>query len=204
MKNYLSKNNRIIKEIVIKVKEKIGKTISTVIYIFILLPLIIALVRIAYQKVFYPEMIPDIFGYKMFVIFDENMDESLKYGDLVITYNKNLNDIKNSELIAYRNNFNTVTILPKENNTDRFEGAVVNRIPKLGSIMYYISKPIVIIIISCMILLIGGIWIFVAKKIDEKEYKKIKLKTVVNKQVENSKIIKDEQQKKEQKDLKMI
>ena len=106
----------------IKVKEKIGKTISTVIYIFILLPLIIALVRIAYQKVFYPEMIPDIFGYKMFVIFDENMDESLKYGDLVITYNKNLNDIKNSELIAYRNNFNTVTILPKENNTDRFEG----------------------------------------------------------------------------------
>lgn len=204
MKNYLSKNNRIIKEIVIKVKEKIGKTISTVIYIFILLPLIIALVRIAYQKVFYPEMIPDIFGYKMFVIFDENMDESLKYGDLVITYNKNLNDIKNSELIAYRNNFNTVTILPKENNTDRFEGAVVNRIPKLGSIMYYISKPIVIIIISCMILLIGGIWIFVAKKIDEKEYKKIKLKTVVNKQVENSKKIKDEQQKKEQKDLKMI
>lgn len=204
MKNYLSKNNRIIKEIVIKVKEKIGKTISTVIYIFILLPLIIALVRIAYQKVFYPEMIPDIFGYKMFVIFDENMDESLKYGDLVITYNKNLNDIKNSDLIAYRNNFNTVTILPKENNTDRFEGAVVNRIPKLGSIMYYISKPIVIIIISCMILLIGGIWIFVAKKIDEKEYKKIKLKTVVNKQVENSKKIKDEQQKKEQKDLKMI
>lgn len=188
----------------IKVKEKIGKTISTVIYILILLPLIIALVRIAYQKVFYPEMIPDIFGYKMFVIFDENMDESLKYGDLVITYNKNLNDIKNSELIAYRNNFNTVTILPKENNTDRFEGAVVNRIPKLGSIMYYISKPIVIIIISCMILLIGGIWIFVAKKIDEKEYKKIKLKTVVNKQVENSKKIKDEQQKKEQKDLKMI
>ena len=168
----------------IKVNRKVGKIIGNVIYVLILLPLIIVSARIAFQKVFYPEMIPDIFGYKMFVILDDNMDESLKYGDLVVTYNKKANDLKENELIAYRTDINTVTITSKNVNIDKFEGAVVNRIPKLGSVLYFISQPIVMLVISCIILSIGGVWIYFAKKLDEKDMKQIQLEISKMKEID--------------------
>ena len=77
MKYFVNKKHKKIKEKVIKVDRKVGKVIENVIYILILLPLVIASVHIAFQKIFYPEIIPDILGYKMFVILDENMDESV-------------------------------------------------------------------------------------------------------------------------------
>ena len=186
----------------IKVNKKVGKIIENVIYVLILLPLVIASVRIVFQKILYPEMIPDIFGYKMFVILDENMDESLKYGDLVITYNQNKDKIEGNNLIAYRNDTNLVTITSKNVKMDKYEGLVVNIIPKLGSLLYFISQPIAMVIISCIILAIGGVWIYIAGKIDNKETIELELeKTQKN---ETDKEEKTDRQKKDKKDSILI
>lgn len=156
-----------------KVRKNVGKIIRNVIYVLIIVPLIIASICIIYQKIFEPEKIPDIFGIKMFVVFYENTDESLEYGDLVITYNQAKDKIKANSIIVYRNDIDVVTISSKYANMDKFEGVVVKRIPKLGSVMYFISRPLVIIIISCIILIIGSICTSFARKLDEKEIETI-------------------------------
>ena len=75
-------------------KNNFRKSIGDVIFILVFIPLAIASIRIVYQKFFEPEKIPDIFGYKMFVVFDDSMDESLEYGDLVITFNEIKDSLK--------------------------------------------------------------------------------------------------------------
>lgn len=145
--------------------EKIG----SIILILLIIPLAIATIRIIYQKIFEPEKIPDFFGYKMFVVFSDDMDVSLEYGDLVITYNQNKDEIKENSLVAFRNAKDLVSISSKNPNLDRFEGLVVHIIPKIGYILYLISRPINILAISCIILAIGGVCIYFAKKADERE-----------------------------------
>ena len=150
-------------------KNNFRKSIGDVIFILVFIPLAIASIRIVYQKFFEPEKIPDIFGYKMFVVFDDSMDESLEYGDLVITFNEIKDSLKVNSVIAYRNDSDRVTISSKNVNFDKVEGVVVFKIPKLGSILYVICQPFMIIIISCFILLIGEVCIYFAKKIDVKD-----------------------------------
>lgn len=190
-----------------KVNIRIGKIIENTIYILLIIPLAIITIRVSYQVIFLKDKIPDIFGYKLFFILDENMDETLNKGDLVITYDKNVNDIKENDVVAFRNGMNTVTIhkvhdIQEGNKTSldnserifimsvaqnetndakyvdgkKIEGLVVKRIPRLGAILYSISRPIAMLIISCVILGVGGIWIFIAGKIDEKEAKKLEQK----------------------------
>lgn len=182
--------------------KKAGKKIENTIYILLIILLAIITIRVSYQVIFLKDKIPDIFGYKLFFILDGNMDETLNKGDLVITYDKNINDIKKNDVVAFRNGMNTVTIhkvhdiqegnktsldnserifimnvAPNETNDAKYidgkkiEGLVVKKIPKLGSVLYSISKPIAMLIISCIILGIGSIWIFIAGKIDEKASK---------------------------------
>ena len=153
-------------------KINFGKKIGNVIFVLLFIPLAISSIRIAYQKFFEPEKIPDIFGYKMFVVFDDSMDELLEYGDLVITFNEIKDNLKEKSVIAYRNDSDRVTISSKNVNLDKVEGIVVFRIPKLGSILYVICQPYMIIIISCFIILIGGVFIYFAKKTDINEIKK--------------------------------
>ena len=185
-----------------KVIKNLKKLVEHLIYILILIPLIIVTIDVSYQVIFYPDKIPDIFGYKFFIIFDQYMDSSLKYGDLAITYNKQPEEIKTNDIIAFRNGANTVTInkvnkienqndiltfnmktLANETNDtndtktvseDKLEGLLVKRIPKLGGIIYFIQKPISMLIISCIILFVGGICIFIAGKLDEREEQKIR------------------------------
>ena len=80
-----------------KVIKNLKKLVEHLIYILILIPLIIVTIDVSYQVIFYPDKIPDIFGYKFFIIFDQYMDSSLKYGDLAITYNKQPEEIKTNE-----------------------------------------------------------------------------------------------------------
>ena len=44
------------------------------------------------------------------MIFDKYMDDSIEYGDLVVTKNIEANKLKTGNTIAFRNNMNTVTI----------------------------------------------------------------------------------------------
>lgn len=182
----------------------IGKTISDIIYVCILIPLTVIALHIAYQIISEPDKIPDIFGYKMFIILDDSMDESVEYGELIFTKNVYTNDLKKDDLIAFRNSMNTVTIhkiidieekIETENATnnrrtvktftmqtseneandtkfakdDRVEGIIIKKIPRIGSIIYFIQKPIATITICVIILIIGIIADFIAKKLDERE-----------------------------------
>lgn len=187
-------------------RKKVIRIVENIILTIIFVPLIIIAIRISYQSIFYPEKIPDIFGYKMFFIFDENMDQNLKYGDIAITYNKKVDDLKENNLIAFRNNMDTVTIhrinkITEEKNRDnkntkifimnavqnetidtkfvkeeKVEGVVVNRIPKIGVTIYFLQQPIVILVISFCIIAVGGVCIYFAGKLDKKEMQELEAK----------------------------
>lgn len=204
---------------VIKVRKKVGTIISNIIYIFILIPCAVAVIRISYQKIVSPDKIPDIFGWKLFIIFDENMAEEVEDGDLVFTKIVNTDELKVNDVIAFRNNANCVTIhkiskinnenahdksirkftlKAQENETadtkyiteEKVEGILKYRIPKLGSAIYFIQKPPVTIGISAVILVIGLIWICIARRLDKKETIKLEQEELDKK--------KKEQQLKEQ------
>lgn len=209
----------------IKVRKKVGTIISNIIYIFILIPCVVAVIRISYQKITSPDKIPDIFGWKLFMIFDENMAEEVKEGDLVFTKIVNTDELKVNDVIAFRNNVNCVTIhkiakinsenahdksirnftlKAQENETadtkyiteEKVEGILKCRIPKLGSAIYFIQKPPVTIGISAIIVVIGLIWICIARKLDKKET--LKLEQEESEKKEKEKQIKEEQYKEKQ------
>jgi len=179
-------------------------TIEDIIYICILAPLVFITLRIVFITLTQPNVIPDIFGFKIFMIFDDTMDESIKYGDLVITRNVNPQNLKVNDLMAFRNAMNTVTIKrinnineieefdkdTNENKTKKIflmnasenatsdiknvleenvEGLLVYKISKLGIIIYFIQQPLAMFGISCIILSMGLIWIYIAQQIDERE-----------------------------------
>ena len=104
MKNTIEKNskNNIIKKILL--------LLDDIIYYIILIPLSIVAILVVYQSIRYPDKIPDIFGYKLFMVLDPYMDDSAKFGDLAITKNVNPNDIEVNNVIAFRNETNTVTM----------------------------------------------------------------------------------------------
>ena len=107
-----NKNMTNVKESLDKINffRNIIRIIENLILIFCLILLVFITFHIVYQKIVYPDTIPDIFGYKMFMIFDDYMDESIEYGDLVITSNVNTNKLRKNDLIAFRNEMDTVTI----------------------------------------------------------------------------------------------
>jgi len=187
-----------------KTPVKIREIISDIIYICIIVPLIAIDIYITFQLIFEPDKIPDVFGYKMFIVLDESMDESIEYGDLVFTKNVCTNDLKTNDFIAFRNTMDTVTLhkiihvsekievdntindirtvktfemkaLENETNDtkyvkdNRVEGIVINKIPKIGAIIYYIQEPIITTIICVIIILIGIVADYIAKKLDERD-----------------------------------
>jgi len=201
----------------------IAKVIEDIIYICILIPLIIISLQIVWQLYNKPDEIPNIFGYKIFMIFDENMDKSVKYGDLVFTKNTNPNNLKLNDIIAYRNNMNTIAIhrildineqiknnketnseektrtFTMETNDSKFvnaqkvEGVLVYRIPRLGTVIYIIQHPLVIVAIESIILIIGIIWIYIAQELDKRDRRKLEIEQTQN-EVDTQK--KDKQQEK--------
>ena len=75
----------------IKTKEKGKKSITIwfiikkLIYFGIFIPLVIITSNIGYQLLVYPDKVPNIFGYKFFMMLNEQGDGYTEYGDLVFT-----------------------------------------------------------------------------------------------------------------------
>ena len=103
-----------------KKKEKklhINEILKRIIQIFeaiiddiVLVPLTIIAIILICQSIVNPDKVPNVFGYKIFMIMDENMDESLQYGDLVFTKNIVAEEVKIGDLVAFRNEQNKITI----------------------------------------------------------------------------------------------
>ena len=95
-----------------KATERIKQTtlLEDIIFYVIIIPLILISITIIWQRLTEPDKIPDILGYKMFVVLDGDMDQAIEYGDLIFTHNIAPENLEKNNLIAFRNNTNKVTI----------------------------------------------------------------------------------------------
>ena len=182
----------------IRKKQKVLFIIEDIIYYTILIPLIVITATILFQVITEPDKIPDIFGYKMFMVLDGNMDTSIEYGDLVFTKNICAHKLKVNDVVAFRNNTNKVTIhrisnkkIEEENITftmitaqnevgdtkyvkdEQVEGILIHRIPKIGLIILIIQEPAIMILIVSYILIIGFIVYYIAQELDKIDAEKL-------------------------------
>lgn len=179
-------------------KKSIGAIMGDVIFLVVLIPLLIITLMLIYQSITEPDKIPDIFGYKLFMILDENMEETLEYGDLIFTYNICADELKIGDIVAFRNAINTVTVhriegiseaedhskvfamKAQENETadtrnvkeEKIEGILKRRIPKIGLWIMIFQRPIVTLIVIGTILIIGLIAYCIAGILDENDRRK--------------------------------
>ena len=182
----------------IRKKQKVLFIIEDIIFYTILIPLIVITATILFQVITEPDKIPDIFGYKMFMVLDGNMDTSIEYGDLVFTKNICAHKLKVNDVVAFRNNTNKVTIhrisnkkIEEENITftmitaqnevgdtkyvkdEQVEGILIHRIPKIGLIILIIQEPAIMILIVSYILIIGFIVYYIAQELDKIDAEKL-------------------------------
>lgn len=180
-------------------KSNIYLIIEDIVFYSIIVPIIIIAVMVLWQKFFQPDKIPHIFGYKLFLVLDGNMDENISYGDLAITHNVNPKKLKINDIIAFRNIKRTVTIHrieEIENKEDKkmftmktalnetedtkyvedkeVEGILVHKIAKIGLILYYMQHPLVLLVLICFVLIIGLIIYYVAQELDKRDLEKLK------------------------------
>ena len=179
------KNNR---------KRTKNEIIEDVIFYVFIMPLVVITAAILLQTIIHPERIPNVFGYKMFIILDGNMEQSISYGDLTFTKNIDTNKLRVNDIIAFRNAEKKVTLhkiadITEEKMEKTFvmettanetkdtkyvkeeavEGILVKKIDKIGLIIMYLQEPFVFIFLTCFILIIGLILYYNAQgKIKDK------------------------------------
>lgn len=182
-----------------KIAERIKLTtlLEDIIFYVIIIPLILISITIIWQRLAEPDKIPDILGYKMFVVLDGDMDQAIEYGDLIFTHNIAPENLEKSNLIAFRNNTNKVTIhriikiteddigrqFEMQNSVNevgdtkyvkenQVEGLIIHRIPNIGIILYKIQEPYIILILIGIVLLIGIVAYYIAGRLDKRDMKK--------------------------------
>lgn len=183
------------KNVAVKIKQT--TLVEDIIFYIIVIPLILIFITIIWQRFTEPEKIPDIFGFKMFIVLDGNMDQAIDYGDLIFTRNKDSKNLKKDNLIAFRNNTNNVTIhriikITEDNVGRQFEmqnsknevgdtkyvrenqveGLVIRRIPNIGIVLYKIQEPHIILMLIGIVLLFGLVAYYIAAKLDKKDMEK--------------------------------
>ena len=136
-----------------------------------------------------PGEIPDFFGYKPMIVLSGSMETSIYTGDLVLVKEVPPSTLKENDIIAFRNEANTVTthriieIITNSNGKEEFrtkgdnntvedlnlvqeqdiEGVYVFKIPKIGNIVKYTQNTTFFIIVICIIYII---YIIISRKED--------------------------------------
>ncbi len=180
-------------------KTKDTTLLEDIIFYIIIIPLVAVSITIIWQRLVNPDKIPDILGYKMFIVLEKNADQEIEYGDLIFTHNIATEDLEKSNLIAFRNSANKVTIrriiniteddtgkqFEMQNSTNevgytkyikenQVEGIVIHRIPNIGIIIYKIQEPYIILILIGIVLLIGLGAYYIAGRLDKRDIEKTK------------------------------
>lgn len=168
--------------------------IENTLFCIIIVPIIMIILILVWQRITQPEKIPDIFGYKMFIVLDGKMDESVSFGDLVFTKNISTDKLNTKNLIAFRNLNNTVTLhkilkINQDGESRSFlmqtakneikdtefvdekniEGIVIKKIARIGIILYLIQDPLIILFLIIVVLIIGLIVYYIAQELDKRE-----------------------------------
>ena len=90
--------------------KKIGVgTIIKIIFALIVIPIIIMSSIIMIKANMYPDKIPDVMGYKPMIVLSGSMETSIYTGDLVVVNIVDAKVLKEEDVIAFRNDANTVT-----------------------------------------------------------------------------------------------
>ncbi len=143
-----------------------------------------------------PDKVPDVFGYKPMIVLSGSMETSIHTGDLVFVKMVDTNTLKKNDVIAFRNEEDSVTThriidIVFEDNIKYFktkgdanntedanlvkmsdvEGIYVARIPKVGNFLMFMQKPIGLVLVLLVILVVGLIWLYIVNKKDEKKFK---------------------------------
>lgn len=170
----------------------------------ILVPILLANIYIMIQSKLNQDKVPNLFGYKPFIVLSGSMETEIHKGDLVLTKIVNPKSLKKNEVIAFRDSEGTVTthriidivendgekyfITKGDNNSSQdqnlvkfkdVEGKYVTRIPSIGSIMKSLSEPTTVIIILLGITAIFAMGFTISTKrqreIEQREYMEFKL-----------------------------
>lgn len=160
------------KEISKKINRKkiIKNIIKAIIYPIIIFVLICNIILVI-QKIQNPKDIPNIFGYKMFIITSGSMDPYLQIGDVIAIKEIKQEELGKNDIITFNEGEYQVThrivdVLEENgekvyqtkgdaNNTkdsdlvkyENIEGKFIFKIRKIGKIIIKIQKPIYIIVI---------------------------------------------------------
>lgn len=150
------------------------------------------------------DKVPNVFGYKPFIVLSGSMEGKIHKGDLIITKMVDPTTLKISDIIAFRDIENTVTthriidivenngktqfITKGDNNStqDRnlvdlndVEGIYVARIAGFGSIMNSLAEPTTILALAFLITIIFVIGFMISvqkdKKLEREEFLKYKM-----------------------------
>lgn len=179
------------------VKSKISDLFLIIGYI-IVIPILILNISIIYKTIKYPNKIPDVFGYKFFIVLSDSMETTIEKGDLVVVKMVDSNTLDKNDIIAFRfDNFVVTHRIVKVNlneqgekyfvtkgdnfNTEdndivlnyNIEGLLVKKYSGLGNILLFIASPMgsLIIILSILLIFFMGDYIYRDKenKKDEEE-----------------------------------
>ena len=177
-----------------KKREQLGiGTVIKIIFFIIAIPLLIIACIIMYKANKYPNRVPDVFGIKPMIVLSGSMETSIHTGDLVFVKMVDANTLREDDVIAFRNESDTVTthriieIVMQNgqkyfktkgdaNNSedanlvamDDVEGIYIGRIAKVGNFLMFMQQPIGLIIVLLVILVVGLIWLYIVNKRDER------------------------------------
>lgn len=182
-------------------KSGIVSKICKVFLLFIAFVILLIAGIIMYKANTDPDKVPDVFGYKPMIVLSGSMETSIHTGDLVFVKMVDTTSLKQNDVIAFRNESNTVTThriveIVYENGKQYFktkgdannandknlvamkdvEGLYVARIPKAGNLLMFMQKPIGLFIALLVILVIGLLWLYMVSRKDDKEYRKMEEK----------------------------
>ena len=155
-----------------KQKEKTLKKIVSIIIYIIIIPLLIYNISLMVQAVKNPSKTPSFFGIKTYTIISGSMEPEIQIGDIVIVKESNEGDIKEGDIISFRQGQSVVThrIIEIKNDNEKqtyvtqgdnnniedkeetesnmIEGKVIGKIPFLGKISKMLQGKITIIVIA--------------------------------------------------------
>ncbi len=180
-----------------KSKRGIIGRIFKIIFITIAIIILFVAALIMYKANSDPDKVPDVFGYKPMIVLSGSMETSIHTGDLVFVKMVDTTTLKKGDVIAFRNESDTVTThrivdvvfedgkqyfktKGDANNAEDvnlvamedIEGIYVARIPKAGNFLMFMQKPIGLFIVLLVILVIGLLWLYIISRKDDKKYRK--------------------------------
>lgn len=158
-------------------RAKIIKRIVEVILCVVVIPILLFNFILIFQSILYPDKIPEIFGYKVFVIVSKSMQPTIKVGDAIFIKQVPENELKVGDIISFRtdgyiNTHRIKQIITDENGNKQYvtkgdnnkeedrekvryseiEGIYVFKLASLGKIMELLENKVFLIFLVIIVI----------------------------------------------------